>query len=164
MTTTSKVRAFVAIGSNLADPKNQVQSAFTALDALPGTHVVARSALYRTAPVGYANQPDFFNAVAEVETELSASELLDALLALEQARGRVREIANGPRTLDLDVLLYDDTVSEDVRLTLPHPRMHERAFVLYPLNDIAPDVLIPGHGRVHDLMLACDSGGIERAD
>lgn len=164
MTAAATTRAFVAIGSNLADPRNQVLAAFAALDALPGTRVVARSALYRTAPVGYADQPDFFNAVAAVETELPATALLDALLDVEQARGRVRAFANGPRTLDLDVLLYGDMVSADARLTLPHPRMHERAFVLYPLNDIAPDVMIPGHGRVHDLMLACDSGGIERAD
>lgn len=162
--TASITRAFVAIGSNLADPRSQVLAAFAALDALPGTRVIARSALYRTAPVGYADQPDFFNAVAAVETELPATALLDALLDVEQARGRVREFANGPRTLDLDVLLYGDMVYADARLTLPHPRMHERAFVLYPLNDIAPDVVIPGHGRVHDLMQACDSGGIERAD
>lgn len=155
-------RAYVALGSNLQDPQQQVLRAFDELNGLPHTRVVACSALYRTAPVGYDNQPDFINAAAEVETELTPLALLRALLALETAHGRERPFPNAPRVLDLDLLLYDDLTMHDAELTLPHPRLHERGFVLYPLADIAPNLRIPGKGVVRDLLPACADQGVER--
>ena len=138
--------AFIGLGSNLADPSAQVLHALDDLDRLPQTRVVTRSSLYRSAPVGYLAQPDFINAVAKLETELSPRALLDALLALEHAHGRTREFCNAPRTLDLDILLYDDLIHHEHGLTIPHPQMHLRAFVLQPLLEIAPDCDIPGVG------------------
>jgi 2-amino-4-hydroxy-6-hydroxymethyldihydropteridine diphosphokinase len=135
--------AYVALGSNLDDPARQVESALEELDRLPHTRVVKRSSLYRTAPVGYANQPDFINAVAQLETGLPAERLLEELQALEARHGRQRSFPNAPRTLDLDLLLYGRLVLKTERLTLPHPRMREREFVLAPLREIAPDVEIP---------------------
>ena len=135
--------AFVGLGSNLQDPVRQVESAFDELDRLPHTRVVKRSSLYRTAPVGHAEQPDFVNAVAQLETALPADRLLDELQAIEARHGRVRSFRNAPRTLDLDLLLYGKLVLSTERLTLPHPRMRERAFVLDPLREIAPDLEIP---------------------
>lgn len=117
-----------------------------AVAALPGVACIARASLYRTAPVGLANQPDFINSVMAVDSDYSAAALLAALFDIEQAFGRQRSIANGPRTLDLDLLLHGDEVSQDTALTLPHPRMHERAFVLAPLCEIAPALIIPGLG------------------
>lgn len=155
-------RAFVALGSNLQDPQQQVLRAFTELDGLPGTHVTATSRLYRTAPVGYDNQPDFINAVAEVSTSLTPLELLRQLLALETAHGRERPFPNAPRVLDLDLLLYDALQLHDAELTLPHPRLHERGFVLFPLADIAPELEIPGKGKVRDLLQHCANQGVER--
>lgn len=148
------VRAVVALGSNLDDPEGHVRRAFAELALLPQTWVVARSALYRTRPVGYADQPDFVNACALVETRLSARELLDGLLAIEKRHGRVREIPNGPRTLDLDIVLYGGAVIDEPGLTVPHPRAHERAFVLQPLLDVWPDAEIPGRGKVAALAAA----------
>jgi 2-amino-4-hydroxy-6-hydroxymethyldihydropteridine diphosphokinase len=155
-------RAFVALGSNLSDPASQVQRAFDALAGLPGARLVARSSLYRTAPVGYADQPDFINAVALIETQLSAHDLLDALLDIEHRFGRVREFRNAPRVLDLDLLLYDDLMHHEHGLTVPHPRMHERGFVLAPLVEIAPDVIIPGQGLGRDWLSRCMNQGVER--
>lgn len=140
------VLAYVALGANLGEPVQTVRAAFAALDSLPHTQVVARSSLYHTAPVGYADQPDFVNAVAAIHTALTAADLLHALLDLERQFGRERRIANGPRTLDLDLLLWADSVQEATGLSLPHPRMHERPFVLVPLLEIAPDAAIPGRG------------------
>lgn len=155
-------RAFVALGSNLADPRQQVVRAFAELDGLPQTRVVARSALYRTAPVGYDNQPDFVNAAAELSTELEPLALLHALLALETAHGRERPFPNAPRVLDLDLLLYDDLQMATPELTLPHPRLHERGFVLFPLNDLAPGLLVPGRGAVRELLQVLPEQGIAR--
>ncbi len=155
-------RAFVALGSNLQDPAAQVTRALRELNDLPGTRVVQPSSLYRTAPVGYDNQPDFINAVAEVETSLSPMELLRSLLALEDSHGRERPFPNAPRVLDLDLLIYDDLIMQSPELNLPHPRMHERGFVLLPLAEIAPDLLIPGRGKVSQLTLACMDQGVER--
>ena len=138
--------AFVGLGSNLDDPHKQVLRALLALDKLPHPRLVARSSLYRSAPVGYLEQPDFINAVAQLETELKPRDLLDRLLALEQKFGRTREFLNAPRTLDLDVLLYDGLRHHELGLTIPHPQMHFRAFVLRPLLEIAPDCVIPGIG------------------
>ena len=135
--------AFVGLGSNLDNPVRQVESALGELDTLPQTRLLKRSSLYRTAPVGYADQPDFINAVAQLETELAAERLLEELQAIESRHGRVRTFPNAPRTLDLDLLLFGEVVLQSERLTLPHPRMHERSFVLDPLREIAPDLKIP---------------------
>lgn len=135
--------AYVGLGSNLEDPAKQVETALQELDRLPRTRLVRRSTLHRTAPVGYRDQPDFINAVAELETDLPAERLLDELQALEARHGRVRSFPNAPRTLDLDLLLFGDLVVQTERLTLPHPRMRERAFVLEPLREIAPDLDLP---------------------
>lgn len=155
-------RAFIALGSNLQDPRTQVRQALVQLNELPGTLVIKSSSLYRTAPVGYDNQPDFINAAAEVETTLPPLELLRALLALEASFGRERPFPNAPRVLDLDLLLYDDQVMQTPELTLPHPRMHMRGFVLYPLAELAPGLEIPGKGRVAELLQACEDQGIEK--
>ncbi len=154
--------AFVGLGSNLADPVAQISQALVALDKLPHTRLVRKSSLYRSAPVGYLEQPDFINAVAQLETQLAPRELLDALLALEQEYGRTREFPNAPRTLDLDVLLYDDLVRHEHGLTIPHPQMHLRAFVLQPLLEIAPDCVIPGVGAAAEAMSHCAGQVLER--
>jgi 2-amino-4-hydroxy-6-hydroxymethyldihydropteridine diphosphokinase len=146
------MKAAIALGSNLDDPEAHVSRGFADLGALPGTRLLARSKLYRTKPVGYADQPDFVNACALVDTSLSAGALLDALLAIERAHGRKREIPNGPRTLDLDIVLYGDAPVSEPGLTVPHPRAHERAFVLEPLLDVWPDAVIPGRGRASDFL------------
>lgn len=143
--------AYVALGSNLDGPEQRVENAIADLERLPSTRLLARSALYRTAPVGYADQPDFVNAVALLETSLDAESLLASLFELEKAAGRERRIPNGPRTLDLDLLLHGDCAMDTEALTLPHPRLHERAFVLLPLAEIAPELEIPGRGRVRHL-------------
>jgi 2-amino-4-hydroxy-6-hydroxymethyldihydropteridine diphosphokinase len=148
-------RAYIALGSNLHDPERQVVEAFEALTALGDTRLLARSSLYRTAPVGFHDQPDFINAVAQIETGLAPHDLLDALLQIEHRQGRVRAFRNGPRVLDLDILLYDDLQCHEHGLTLPHPRMHERAFVLQPLLEITPDCMIPGLGAAADYLLGC---------
>ena len=130
--------AYVGIGSNLDHPRAHVMSAFDELDKLPHTRVVRKSSLYRSAPVGYGAQPDFVNAVAQLETGLPAERLLAELQEVEARHGRKRSFANAPRTLDLDLLLYGSLSLALPQLTIPHPRMHERAFVLEPLLEIAP--------------------------
>ena len=154
--------AYVALGSNLKDPEAQVQAGFEELAMLPKTRLARVSSLYRTAPVGYQEQPEFVNAVAQIETALAPRALLDALLGIERRHGRVREFPNAPRTLDLDIVLYDDVVIDEPGLSIPHPRMHERAFVIVPLAEIAPDVVVPGHGRADALAAAIDRHGITR--
>jgi 2-amino-4-hydroxy-6-hydroxymethyldihydropteridine diphosphokinase len=154
--------AFVGLGSNLDNPREQVLRALRALDNLPHTRVLARSSFYRSAPVGYLEQPDFINAVAQLETALSPRALLDVLLALEQECGRTREFINSPRTLDLDVLLYDELRHHEHGLTIPHPQMHLRAFVLRPLLEIAPDCVIPGIGAAATALQQCEDQQLER--
>lgn len=154
--------AWIALGANLDDPVSQVESAIAALGGMPGTQLVAHSSLYRSAPWGYADQPDFVNAVARVSTQLAARELLAQMLALEDRRGRVRSVRNGPRTLDLDLLLYDDVCIDEPELVVPHPRMHERAFVLVPLLEVDPDAVVPGRGRASELARALVPQGLER--
>ncbi len=154
--------AFVGLGSNLADPASQVSNALNALDKLPQTRVMQRSSLYRSAPVGFLEQPDFINAVAQLETELTPRALLDALLAVEHDSGRTREFCNAPRTLDLDMLLYDDLQHHEHGLTIPHSQMHLRAFVLQPLLEIAPDCVIPGVGAAVDAARQCTGQVLER--
>lgn len=151
--------AYVALGSNLDAPRRRVLRGFDALSALPHTVLRARSRLYRTPPWGIRDQPDFINAVARLDTGLSPRALLDALLAIEAHAGRVRGPRNGPRTLDLDLLLHGDGERHEPGLDLPHPRLHERAFVLLPLADVAPDLEVPGRGRVADLLARVDTTG-----
>ncbi|MBI2312047.1 MAG: 2-amino-4-hydroxy-6-hydroxymethyldihydropteridine diphosphokinase [Betaproteobacteria bacterium] len=155
-------RAYLALGSNLQDPVAQVETGFRDLAGLPETRLLVRSSLYRSAPVGAPGQPDYVNAVAAVETRLGPTELLEAMLSVEHHRGRVRAFQNAPRTLDLDLLLYEDLVCHQHGLTLPHPRMHERAFVLVPLAEIAPDCEIPGRGPVSEWLARCAGQAIEK--
>lgn len=148
------VRAYIAFGANLGDPAAAFDQTLTQLDALPATHVAGRSLLYRSAPVDAPGQPDYINAVIAVDTGLSPQQLLHALQDMEQAAGRSRAYRNAPRPLDLDLLLHGDTVLQDEELTLPHPRMHQRAFVLRPLAELAPRLRIPGHGELAPLLAA----------
>ncbi|MBI2277345.1 MAG: 2-amino-4-hydroxy-6-hydroxymethyldihydropteridine diphosphokinase [Dechloromonas sp.] len=154
--------AYVALGANLGDPASTIRAAFGALANLPESRVVHCSSLYRTAPVGIAAQPDFVNAVAMLETALAPETLLEALLEVEQRFGRIRAEKNGPRTLDLDLLLYDDQFVDQPHLTLPHPRLHLRAFVLQPLAELTPDLIIPGRGRIAAWLPAVANQGIVR--
>ncbi|HYH43940.1 MAG TPA: 2-amino-4-hydroxy-6-hydroxymethyldihydropteridine diphosphokinase [Burkholderiales bacterium] len=156
--------AYIALGANLGRPEEQVRAAFEELAMLPNTRLNAVSALYRSAPVGHVDQPDFVNAVAAVETALTARELLDALLEIERRYGRVRDFPNAPRTLDLDIVLYGDAVVNEPGLTIPHPRMGERAFVLVPLAEIAPDAIVPGAGRVADLAARADAASLAKTE
>jgi len=147
-----KATAFIGLGANLGDPVAQVRRAVVALGQLPEMRLVAASSLYRSAPIGVGPQPDFVNAVARIETTLGPWVLLEALLAEEARFGRERPSPGAARTLDLDVLLYEDRVIAEAGLTVPHPRMHERAFVLAPLVEIAPDIEIPGRGAARALL------------
>lgn len=165
MTEARTRRAFVGLGSNLGNPRRQVESALNELAALASTRLVARSSLYRTAPWGVADQPAFVNAVAELESGLAPRELLQALLAIEQRHGRVRDGTRwGPRMLDLDLLACGDVQLAGTGLTLPHPELARRAFVLVPLAEIAPDFFVAGAGRVRDLLAAVDVGEVVRLD
>lgn len=156
------MRYVIAVGANLGDAERVVDHALGDLAGRLGGSLVARSSLYRTAPVGGPAQPDFVNAVAIVETDLAPLETLRVLQAMEIEAGRVRDVRWGPRTLDLDVIAAADLVSEDPVLTVPHPRAHERAFVLVPWFEIDPQAVIPGKGRVRDLLQAgFDGQGIE---
>lgn len=136
-------KAFIALGSNLNSPASQVKSALQSIEQLPKTRIIKKSSLYKTAPEGYQNQPDFINAVVEVATELKPEILLENLLKIETDFGRERHFPNSPRILDLDLLLYDDLILSTETLTLPHPRMHLRGFVLLPLAEVAPNLSIP---------------------
>jgi 2-amino-4-hydroxy-6-hydroxymethyldihydropteridine diphosphokinase len=155
-------RAYIGIGANLGDAQTHVREAIVELGKLSRTQLLAASSLYRTKPVGHIDQPDFINAVAATETALDPHELLASLRKIEQQYSRVRTFRNAPRTLDLDVLLYDEAQFSDEMLTVPHPRMHERAFVLAPLAEIAPGARIPGRGEVHELLLECADQRIEK--
>jgi 2-amino-4-hydroxy-6-hydroxymethyldihydropteridine diphosphokinase len=154
--------AYVALGSNLGDSRRYLGEAIEAMARLPSTRVTARSRLYRTPPWGMLEQPPFLNAAVRLDTGLAAGELLDALLAIERAAGRTREGERwGPRTLDLDLLHMEGVRMADARLTLPHPRIAERAFVLLPLADLAPGLELPGQGKVAELLAALDHSGCE---
>lgn len=158
------VRFAIALGSNLGDSRAILADAVERLAALPGVAVDAVSALYRTAPVGGVVQDDFLNAVAVGRTTLPAEALLAACHAIEAAHRRTREVRWGPRTLDLDLLALGDERRDDPALTLPHPRAHERAFVLLPWLDADPDAVLPGRGRVADLAAGIASDGVRRLD
>ncbi len=161
-----KHTVFVGLGSNLesnlGDAKVNVLHTLQALNELPRSHVGACSSLYRSAPIGYLAQPDFINAVAKLETDLNPLSLLQNLLVMERAQGRLRQFKNAPRTLDLDMLLYDDLQHHEHGLTLPHPQMHLRAFVLQPLLEIAPDCVIPGIGSAAAALNYCQEQKLER--
>lgn len=156
--------AYVGLGANIGEPRRQLLGALEELDRLPGTRLRARSSLYRSAPVGYAAQPDFLNAVAALDTELEPAALLDALQAIEAGHGRERSFRNAPRTLDLDLLLYGERIERTDRLTLPHPRMHERSFVLQPLAEIAPEAAVPGRGTASELLASLEVPLAQRLD
>jgi 2-amino-4-hydroxy-6-hydroxymethyldihydropteridine diphosphokinase len=154
--------AYLAIGSNLGSPRERILEAFERLRALPVTRLELRSHLYCTRPMGPQDQPDYFNAAAGILTQLAARELLESLLAIERVMGRVRGERWGPRLIDLDLLWMTGSPIEEAGLTLPHPGVSSRNFVLYPLDDIAPTLDIPGHGRVRELKLRSEPGGICR--
>ncbi len=153
--------AWIGLGANLGDTRATLRAAFSALAALPRTRLRARSSLYRSAPID-AGGPDYLNAVALIDTGLDAHELLAHLRAIERQHGRERLYPNSPRTLDLDLLLYGDAQIESPTLTVPHPRLHARAFVLAPLAELAPALSIPGRGRVDDLLPGVAAQPIER--
>ena len=154
------MRAYVALGSNLGDSRQHLMDAMEALAALPHTELIARSRIYCTPPWGVVDQPDFLNAAVMLETALEPHDLLDALLTIERAAGRQRNGERwGPRTLDLDLLYVAGRTVNDERLTLPHPHIADRAFVLLPLHDIAPDLEIPEQGRVSELLRTVDTQG-----
>ena len=166
---------YVALGSNLAGdldcPASQVIRGLQSIDNIPKTKLIKQSSLYQSAPIGYAAQqlnaqPDFINAVAQVNTQLSPQALLDALLEIEHKAGRQRPFANAPRELDLDLLLYADVILNTAKLTLPHPRMFERAFVLLPLAEISPNLTLnftlPKHGNIVKLAEAYKNQGVKK--
>ncbi len=157
-----RAAAYVGLGSNLEGPREQLERAFDELERLPGTRLAGRSPLYRSPPMGPQDQPDYVNAVAVLETALAPHRLLAALQAIEAAHGRRRERRWGPRTLDLDLLLYGDRVIDTPDLAVPHPGLAQRAFVLRPLLDVAPDLVVPGLGPVERLLAECGDGGLVR--
>jgi 2-amino-4-hydroxy-6-hydroxymethyldihydropteridine diphosphokinase len=154
--------AYVGLGSNQRDPGTQIDQAFAELDELPHTRLVKRSSLFRSAPLGYAKQPNFLNAVAQLETGMPAERLLAELHQIEDRHGRERPFPDAPRTLDLDLLLYGQLQLNSEKLTLPHPRMHERAFVLRPLLEIDPAANVPGYGPAGELLKRCQCQDVER--
>ncbi|MWN06146.1 2-amino-4-hydroxy-6-hydroxymethyldihydropteridine diphosphokinase [Gilliamella sp. Pas-s95] len=154
---------YIALGSNLEDPLSQANRAIAALKNLPNTTVTAISPFYRSKPLGPQDQNDYLNAVIELTTNLSPIELLDELQSIEKAQGRVRKDNRwGARTLDLDILLYDNLVLESERLTVPHYHMKSREFVLYPLYDISPKLVLPDNDKLYDLVTKCPKNGLKK--
>ena len=156
-----RCRAWIGIGANLGEPASALRAAFAALSALPRTRLLARSSLYRSAPID-AGGPDYLNAVAQIATGLSAHELLAQLHAIEARHGRERPYRNAPRSMDLDLLLYADEVIASHGLVVPHPRLQQRAFVLVPMAELAPDLMIPGIGSIGGLLPAVADQAIEK--
>jgi 2-amino-4-hydroxy-6-hydroxymethyldihydropteridine diphosphokinase len=146
------VDAYIALGANIDAPRRHLEQALQELDAMPQSRLLKASSFYRSAPWGYQDQPDFVNAVARIETRLTPGALLAELLGIEHAHGRERSFKNAPRPLDLDIVLYGDQRIDEPGLAIPHPRMRERAFVLAPLAEIAPDLSVPGLGSVQALL------------
>lgn len=152
------VQVYLGLGSNIGDRKQQLLKAIDLIGNIKGIKVTKQSSIYETAPIGYTDQPNFLNLCLEIETELSPQQLLKHCLDIEQQLHRVREIRWGPRTLDIDILLYSDNIIETDNLSIPHPRMQERAFVLIPLNDIASDKKDPRlNQKIHDLVFPDDT-------
>jgi len=158
----TEVLAYIGLGSNQDNPESQLRAAIEALGTLPQTHLQACSSLYRSAPMGPQDQPDYVNAVVQLSTGLEPEALLDKLQGIERAQGRVRARHWGPRTLDLDILLYGEEVLDTERLIIPHPGIAERGFVLYPLAEIDAQLEIPGLGCVKSLQQQCSSAGLSR--
>ncbi len=161
MNTVAARRAWIGLGANLGQPRDALRSALAALSDIAGCRLAAVSSLYRSAPIG-GGGPDYLNAVAAVDTTLDPEPLLDALQAIEDAHGRERPHADAPRTLDLDLLLHGDAAIQTPRLTLPHPRLHQRAFVLLPLLELAPSLAVPGLGPLAHWLPATADQRIER--
>lgn len=161
MTDTAAVKAYIGLGSNLDDPRQQVEQALHELAELPHCRVIAHSKLYRSDPVGPPGQPDYINAVALIECRLPPETLLDKLQALEQQHRRIRKQHWGPRTLDLDILLFGDQQIDNERLKVPHPYMGERSFVLYPLAEITPQLQLPNGQPLSQLLENCPIGTLE---
>lgn len=154
---------FVSLGANLGDPVAKLAETRRRLAVLPGVVPVAHSALYRTAPMGYVDQPDFINAVCHLRTQLAPEPLVDSLLALEQALGRIRDgNRDGPRIIDIDLLFYEGVTMRAAHLHLPHPRLHERGFVLYPWAELAPDLVVTGRETVATLAARSIGQRVER--
>ena len=164
--------AFICLGSNLGNerngifesPKKQLLNAIQSIDNQTTIHLISTSYFYQTEAIGPGDQPDYINAAIEIETSLDAYKLLQVLQQIENQQGRVRKERWGARTLDLDILMYDQRVETTSQLTLPHPRAHERAFVLAPLADLSQDLVITGHGKVSDLLANCSMQGIVRLE
>ena len=156
--------AYVGLGSNLDAPAEQVKTALTDLQSLPATQLLKKSSLYASPPMGPQDQPDYINAVALLDTALSAHDLLTALQAIEQQHGRQRKRRWGERTLDLDILLYAQQMIEDECLSVPHPGLTQRAFVVYPLLEIAGDITIPGLGSLQTIAARCPHGALQRLE
>jgi 2-amino-4-hydroxy-6-hydroxymethyldihydropteridine diphosphokinase len=155
------ITAYIAVGSNLGDPVAQAKLAINALRLLPKTNVIKVSSLYSSQPMGPQDQPDYINAVVEIKTDLLPIELLDATQSIERYQGRVRKDERwGPRTLDLDILLYGNAIIDEPRLTVPHYGMKVREFVLYPLAEIAPNFILPDHTPLVDLLQLVDQNGL----
>ena len=155
---------FIGLGSNLADPIAQIESAITTLGELDEIKVIAKSSLYSSPPMGPQDQPDYINAVVEIDTTLFAHDLLDKLQQIEQQQGRVRQRHWGERTIDLDLLVYGSNILDDERLKVPHPGMAERSFVLYPLAEIAQDLRVPSMGNIEELLKDCPRDGLQRME
>ncbi len=164
MTMAGRVVAYVGLGANLGEPRQQLTEALTAMSGLPETRLAGHSSFYRTAPLGYEDQPEFLNAVAALDTRLAPGVLLEGLQGIERRHLRERSFPNAPRTLDLDLLLFGGEQIARPGLTVPHPRMHERAFVLQPLLELDPEISIPGKGKAKAFLSACSSQKIERID
>ena len=155
-------RCYIGLGSNLANPAEQLRSALAAMETIPQTRVAACSAFYCSAPIGPGEQPDYVNAVACLDTELDATALLDALQQIENRHGRERSVRWGARTLDLDILLFGSEIIDTARLSVPHPRMAERNFVLQPLAELAPELTMPDGRSVQALLQQCPSNRLHR--
>ncbi|MDP2904024.1 MAG: 2-amino-4-hydroxy-6-hydroxymethyldihydropteridine diphosphokinase [Methylovulum sp.] len=159
------VAAYIGLGSNLASPVTQIKAARNAIAAIAGIKELAFSSLYQSLPMGPQDQPDYVNAVMSIETSLSPTDLLCCLQRIEQAQGRIRRGERwGARTLDLDILIYSGQLIESPELTVPHNGIAERSFVLYPLYEIAPQLVIPGKGNIADLIANCPLAGLKRLD
>jgi 2-amino-4-hydroxy-6-hydroxymethyldihydropteridine diphosphokinase len=158
------MRVFIGLGSNLENPLEQVRTAINDMKDMMSTELVACSSLYKSPPMGPQDQPDYINAVIELKTTLTPHTLLDELQKIEQQHGRIRKRHWGERTLDLDVLIYDELIIDDDRLTVPHPGIAERAFVVYPLAELDDTLLIPGLGQVGQIIKMCPQEGLQQLE